>query len=232
MKKKKVKIQHFKKPPDFQFEHNFSIGGIAAESDPLLESCFLPTEDYESIITKNNHKFALIGRSGTGKTAIFKKIKSEFDHYIEINPETLAFQFLGTSNMVSTLRKKSISLDYFYKLLWRHVFVVEILKHYFPDEAKRTTLIGQLLELIKKTTKKDKEKDRAVSYMDQWGGSLLQAPQERIKNIHDTLEKKVMSKIGVKGSWEEILTGDIARESEISNKNEIEEWSEPLRLDT
>jgi Cdc6-like AAA superfamily ATPase len=221
--KKKKKRYSFPKPIDFQFERGFSIGGIAAESDPLLNSCFLFTEDYESIIDMKNHKFALIGRSGTGKTAIFKKIKSDFDHYIEINPETLAFQFLGTSNMVNTLRKKSISLDFFYKLLWRHVFVVEILKHYFPDESKRMTLISQLIEHIQRPLKKDKEKERAIGYLDQWGGSLLQAPQERIKNIHDTLEKRIFSKIGVKGSWGEILGGNVEINGEISKKTDVEE---------
>jgi len=38
-----------------------------------------------------------------------------------------------------------VNLDYFYKLLWRHVLVVEILKCCFPDEARRAGLISRLI---------------------------------------------------------------------------------------
>ena len=60
---------------------------------------------------------------------------------VTIHPEELAFRYLGErrSDLIKALRQvfvtSGVNLDYFYKLLWRHVFVVEILKHRFPDDA-------------------------------------------------------------------------------------------------
>lgn len=207
----------------FQFEQGFNVGGITAESDPLLESCFLTTKHYELIADINSPHFALIGRSGTGKSAIIERISSEFEHVIRIKPETLAFQFLGSSEMVSNLRKHNINLDYFYKLLWRHVFVVEILKHFFPEEARRVSLIRQLLERVQVKAKRDRERDRAISYLDQWGASLLQAPQERVQNIHDSLEKSIKAKIGLKGGWAQLLDIGSDVEGVISSQKDVDE---------
>lgn len=207
----------------FEFEQGFNIGGISAESDPLLESCFLITKHYELIADINDPHFALIGRSGTGKTAIIERISKEFEHVIRIKPETLAFQFLGSSEMVSNLRKSNINLDYFYKLLWRHVFVVEILKHFFPEEARRVSKIRQLLERVQAKTKKDRERDRAINYLDQWGASLLQAPQERVQNIHDIFEKSIKTKLGLKGNWGQLLSIGAEVEGETSSTKDVEE---------
>ena len=220
--KKKVKTP----PPPiarvFRFDPGFNIGGISAETDRLLESCFLVTKHYESVVDMNDPHFALIGRSGTGKTAIIEKIAREFDHSIRIKPETLAFQFLGSSEMIINLRKNNINLDYFYKLLWRHVFVVEILKHFFPEESRRISQIRQLLEKIQLRGRKDKDRERAISYLDQWGASILQAPQERVQIIHDTLEKNIKAKLGITSLAEVFpITPEI--ESNISKKQEREE---------
>ena len=48
-----------------------SFGGIDADADALLDSCF---EAHESYIAALNHKrFLILGRKGAGKTAIFRK---------------------------------------------------------------------------------------------------------------------------------------------------------------
>ncbi|MFC1864755.1 P-loop ATPase, Sll1717 family [Chloroflexota bacterium] len=223
MAKKKYKQEMRKQLKEFVFEENFSIGGVSAEDDPLLDVSFLETNHYASIVDMDDPHFALVGRSGTGKTAIINRIKKQFQHHIVIKPETLAFQFLGTSDMVNTLREKNVTLDYFYKLLWRHVFVVEILKHYFPDETNRVASIRQLFSNLKKPFAKDKEKERAMGYMDQWGATLLQAPEERVKNIHDTLEKQIKAKLGGTGKLSQLLSIDANIEGGLKSTREIAE---------
>lgn len=58
-----------------------NIGGIDADNDELLMKCFQNHESYNSI--KNFEKFIVLGRKGTGKTAIFKKFlnQKEFDNF-------------------------------------------------------------------------------------------------------------------------------------------------------
>lgn len=213
-----------KKPTKrFQFKPGFSIGAIAAEQDTLLAECFVTSSSYESIIDIDDPRCGIIGRSGTGKTAIFYELKRNAQQVIEINPESLAFQFLGSSDMISALRESNITLDYFYKLLWRHVFVVEILKKRFPDESRRYGLIFQLIEHLKRTVKPDRERDRAIKYLDDWGATIIQAPQERIKTIHDTFSRRLRLRIGMIGGWAELLGVGTGIEGETENKEEVTE---------
>jgi hypothetical protein len=55
-----------------------NIGGIDADNDELLMSCFQNHESYNSI--KKFEKFIVLGRKGTGKTAIFKKFLNQKDY--------------------------------------------------------------------------------------------------------------------------------------------------------
>jgi hypothetical protein len=51
-----------------------SFGGIDADTDSLLEACF---ENHEAYIeTRNHNRFLVLGRKGSGKTAIFRKYVS------------------------------------------------------------------------------------------------------------------------------------------------------------
>ena len=53
------------------------VGGIDADNDELLMKCFQNHETFTQL--KNFEKFIILGRKGTGKTAIFKKILAERD---------------------------------------------------------------------------------------------------------------------------------------------------------
>lgn len=55
-----------------------TLGGIDADNDQLLFKCFQDHEAYHEVL--NFSKFILLGRKGTGKTAIFKKILKERDY--------------------------------------------------------------------------------------------------------------------------------------------------------
>lgn len=51
------------------------LGGIDADNDDLLMTCFQDHEAYKAVIGFQKH--IILGRKGTGKTAIFKKILSQ-----------------------------------------------------------------------------------------------------------------------------------------------------------
>lgn len=207
----------------FQFRPGFTIGALSAEHDRFLEQCFVSNSCYEAILNIDDPRCGIIGRAGSGKTAILFELRKRIDDVIDINPEMLAFQFLGSSELIRALRSSNVTLDFFYKLLWRHVFVVEILKHFFPEESRRYNLIYQIIEHLKRTVKPDSERDRAIQYLDDWGGTILQAPQERIKNIHDTLAQRLRAKLGMIGSWSDLFGLGAGLEGQIESKKEITE---------
>src|SRR2546430_2249495 len=49
-----------------------NFGAIDADSDTLLKECFQDHAAY--IAARDNQKFLILGRKGSGKTAIFKKL--------------------------------------------------------------------------------------------------------------------------------------------------------------
>lgn len=208
----------------FRFKPGFAIGGIAAETDPLLATCFISTNCFEAASNINDPRCAIIGRAGTGKTAILDEIKRRYgENTITIDPEALAFQFLGKSEMIRALRTSGVNLDYFYKLLWRHILVVEILKHYFPAESKQSSRISQLAARIRKTLKPNPAEKRAVEYLDEWDATVLQPTHERIQEIHNNLSKRLRAQIGFEGSWLSLfgIKGGVDRE--IASNREVTE---------
>jgi hypothetical protein len=57
-----------------------SFGGIDADTDMLLDTCF---ENHEAYLKSKAHEcFLVLGRKGSGKTAIFRKFISTRDHAI------------------------------------------------------------------------------------------------------------------------------------------------------
>ena len=207
---------------EFKFLPGMTFGTIAAERDSLLSDCFFPTAFYQRVRDINDVGSGLIGRSGSGKTAILEQLKMDHLRAVTIHPEELAFRYLGESDLIKALRQSGVNLDYFYKLLWRHVFVVEILKHRFPDDAQQTGLIGQLIERIRKGVRPDQARVKAIKYLDEWGATVLQAPHERIEHIHGKLEESLRMKLGVSGSWWEVFGLNASIEKEVNRQTETE----------
>ena len=142
---------------EFRFSSGMAFGMAAAEQDSLLPDCFFPTTFYHIVRNIADPRSGLIGRSGSGKTAILERLKLDGFRTVSINPEELAFRYLGSSDLIQALRESGVNLDYFYKLLWRHVFIVEILKHRFPEDARQTGLIWQLIERIRRSVRLTKQ---------------------------------------------------------------------------
>ncbi len=220
----KAKKARKKKLKQFSFRPGFRIGAIDARQDLLLERCFVSVPCYSALKDLDNPCRGIIGRSGTGKTALLERLKSEVSFTIKIDPEELAFPFISGSDLIKALRSSHISLDYFYKLLWRHVFVVEILKFFFPDESKRFKVLSQIVDNIKGTIKPDLERKRAIEYLGKWGSSILQAPQERIREICQTLEKTMEGQLKIKGlNWNEVFGLDLGLKGSKADTTQIKE---------
>ena len=61
----------------FQFKPGFSVGSTVAEQDALLEHCFVTSSSYESIVDIDDPHCGVIGRAGSGKTAILYELKKQ-----------------------------------------------------------------------------------------------------------------------------------------------------------
>ena len=117
---------------EFKFKCSMSLGSGTAENDgEFLEKCFVETPEFESLLDYSDRKLILLGRTGSGKTALLRMVKERVDIPIEIRPDTFAMQYISNIPFIRELDSLGINLEIFYKFLWLHEILSKIIKTYF-----------------------------------------------------------------------------------------------------
>lgn len=179
----------------FAFRVNDQIGAADAESDEeMLKTCFVDSGLLEFIQNPKDPKRLILGRTGIGKTALLNHLHSLGKRVIAIAPETLAIEYISNSSVIRQLIKSDVKLDSFFRLIWRHVLAVEILKENFGNKP--------LIEEIKAwmrgiQSSNKKECERAFEYMQKWGDSFWQTTDVRMRELTTNLEKKIDDSLNV-----------------------------------
>ncbi|AIR69076.1 P-loop ATPase, Sll1717 family [Dickeya fangzhongdai] len=120
----------------YKFRKNDEIGKLEAETDSYLESCFYESDIFKGIMnfdsSEKNPDFTrriIVGRTGSGKTALLKKIIT--DNHIKlhdkIEAENTIFEHINNNIFISDLISKGIDLRGFYKSLWLHVLLIKVI---------------------------------------------------------------------------------------------------------
>jgi len=177
------------------FRRNDEIGALAAEDDAaLLARCFLDTGEIDILLDCQSPKTIIVGRTGTGKSAILCQLAQDTEKVIPINAEHLALTYISNSTILSFVLKLGLQLDPFFRLLWRHVFVVEIIRRRFNivDEMGQRTILDELREIFMKKNHK-----RALAYFRAWEHSFWQDTDSRVKEVTGKFEEQLENEIKV-----------------------------------
>jgi hypothetical protein len=121
---------------------------------------------------------------------------------VEISPESMSLKFLSNSTILRHFKNLDINLNFFYKVLWKHVFIVELLKLYFQDEEKssvsRTVFYKNIIENIKKkTSRKNPKRQRAIKYLENWTDDFWKETEYRIKSFEDKIRDTYTAQMGL-----------------------------------
>lgn len=180
----------------FKFKRHASIGAAAAEEDErFLAECFIHTGDLTSLGDCSDPRRIVLGRTGIGKTALLNRLAEEKDSIV-INPESLSFNYITNSNILQFFLEAGVNLDLFFKLLWRHVFTVELLKRKYNitnDDAKRG-----FLSRMSGILSRNKAKEKAISYLSEWGEHFWEETEYRVKEVTGRIENELRSSVGTK----------------------------------
>ncbi len=228
--------------PQFVFRSHQTIGAFAAEQDELfLQECFVDTGLINIIRNCDDHRCFLVGRTGAGKSALLSRLRDEEEHVIQVYPESLSLSYISGSNILKFVSEMGVNLNLFYKLLWRHVFVVEILKERFgiTDEVKKKNFLQYIWNFIAP----NKKHELALSYLREWGDSFWQETEYRVKEVTTKLEKDLQSALqqsmqnvgslnfsAAKKLTEEQRQEVIQRAQQVVNKVQIRELSAIMDL--
>jgi hypothetical protein len=181
----------------FRFRRHDSIGAAAAEDDStFLNSCFVDTGDLSVLLDCNNPRRIVVGRTGSGKTALLMGLKNRAEHVLDISPESLSLNYIANSTIIRFFFEIGVNLDVFYKLLWRHLFTVEIFKDRYGigDEAAKKNFLARLLDAVPSRRKQARQK--ALDYISRFGDTFWEDTEYRTKEITTKFENELQGALG------------------------------------
>lgn len=227
------------KPDKFRFRRLDSIGAAAAEQDGnYLETCFVNTGDLDQIKDCSNPRRIIVGRTGAGKTALLLQLLKE-GRAIEVRPESLALSYVSNSTVLRFFAELGVKLDIFFRLLWRHVFTVELLKHHFKiyDEDAKRNFLQKFLDRFQ-----DQQHRKAIEYVERWGKEFWQETEYRIQEVTTKLENNLKAAVEGKFSGINFTAGGaeslsqeqkaelIQRAQHVVNEVQIRQLSDVIKM--
>lgn len=183
---------------NFVFRKSDKVGVADAKADSAtLLVNFVETGDYDAITDFTKPERFILGRAGVGKTALITRLAHEKDNVITIEPESLSLGYISNSTIIQTLSELGVDFGLFYKLLWRHVLVVEILKHHFgiSDENTQVSVLDKLRSMFSQN-KQTKSHIKALEYMEKFGNKFWEETNHRIKEIKEKIESDLEGELG------------------------------------
>ena len=227
----------------YKFKRHVDIGNIAAEDDNFLLKAFVSKGELSQVLDIDSTGCILLGRTGTGKSALIRYIEENEEDVVRIEPEEMSLRHLSNSTIISYFKALDVKLDLFYKVLWRHVFIVELIKLRFNGDSKSSRFI----EWLQSNVLGDRRKAKALKYLEDWENQFWKTTEHHIKEIEQGLEKRFLKEAGVSASMYESFkaTGKIAEEStstdkvksemnhkaqKVVNESQIEEIGEIMKI--
>ena len=174
---------------------NLKIGALDAEADTeLLNRCFIDNGHLSLLSDIDNPASIILGRTGSGKSALLLKLESITQKSIKLDPNNISIRFLENSDIIQFFEELGINLDLFYRLLWRHILTVELLKLRYDIKSEIDS--KGFLEGILNAFSRDAAKRKAIDYFREWSDKFWLDTSEHLREITNKLERDTKASIG------------------------------------
>lgn len=186
------------------FKHNpvvirpdTTIGNISAEADgDFLFECFVDHPALEAARSSKNSKMFVSARTGSGKTAILRKIEQQFPKTTSVvDLPGLSMDYVANSDIIRFLKSLEVDLDLFFQALWKHVLCLEYIRlRYNVKNAERS---NEVFGWLKEFFRADDRRASALKYLALWQGRFFITMDENIKELTSKLESQITGELGV-----------------------------------
>lgn len=176
-------------------KQNLKIGELDAESDTLLlESCFVDSGYLNKLLDPFDNSSIVRGRTGAGKSALLHMVMNRAYKCRQLDPNDISIRFLEQSDIIAFFEALNVNLDMFYKVLWRHILIMELLKlrHDIKSESDTNNFFSAILSRLKK----DEIKRKALEYFREWGDKFWIDTDAHLREITLKLERDTKASIG------------------------------------
>jgi hypothetical protein len=180
-------------PDKFRFRKNDTIGAADADDDgAFLSQCFVDTGDLDSLRDCSNPRRVVLGRTGAGKTALLARLQEVEGRVICMRPESLALPYISNSSILTFVWQLGVKLDIFFRLLWRHVFAVELIRTHFHirNEEDKASFVTRFSNLFR-----DRKYSQCLQYLEDYGQQFWEETDYRIKEVTTKLEDSIKASL-------------------------------------
>ena len=173
------------------------LGELDAEADTeLLKACFVDNGNLNRLLNMNDPASIVLGRTGSGKSALLLQVKERSEHACLLSPHDISIQYLENSNIIQFLIELKIKLDLFYRILWRHIFIVEFLKMRYDlrDEIESKNFLSRFFSSISR----NRIEKKAFEYFSEWSDKFWLEVDEQLRELTKKFTRDIKSSLGSK----------------------------------
>ena len=193
---------------EFIFNRYDTIGVNAAEEDrDYLSECFVEMGELPILRDVSDPRFLVVGRTGSGKTALFMQLAEICDNCSLIDANDRGFCYTERTTVLEELSEKGLNLAPYLKLLWMHVLMIEVIQEVFTVDQK-----DSIMEWLKSLfpRKRSAKEEIALKFLEKYQGGFFTDTTEKTKQITEeftqTLEKVKKNEIDAAAKLGEIVS--------------------------
>lgn len=123
------------------------LGGYVAEREESILPTYVENEFLEEALRHESRKCFIIGRTGTGKSAILRVVNERNDSadVVFLKADQFTFRQVELSRAIYQIHELGGGLDYIFKTIWKYMLVSQLLRKRYPSLDARRGLLKRAL---------------------------------------------------------------------------------------
>jgi hypothetical protein len=172
-----------------------NIGANSAENDDaFLFETYVENPVAAHFAAGRATKNFILGRTGSGKTAIIRIVERASERPVYVNVYDMAMMYIANSNVFEFLNSLNAPLPLFFHYLWKHVLLTTYIQSFFhvKDESDSRNLVDRVTDHFRR----DKRRERALQYLASWKDKFWITIDETVREVSEQLEEKISADLG------------------------------------